>query len=554
MKKQKMKQAFGIRFAIIILCVVAMTAAIVFSVSKIRATKQYAAEMQGTVDTLYLSEIGHLKWGNNLSAAIEFGTEFTGSTNAKECVLGKFIYSPEVQRQGATAALALKIEPLHKEIHQLAASALEVVGADKGAAEAIYQQKISRDITELLGILDGGVKEQQNLAAAAESNLDTIITITIGASLVLMLLTLVACLNMYSYIKRQIGEPILRITETAKMLAKGQLNLDFKTNSNNEVGELGCMLNSSVKEISAYVTDIDRAMSEFSKGNFNVVPAQPFIGDFKNIETSIGQFIVTMSETMNTITQASDQVSCGAEQISDGSQALAQGATEQASQVQELSATMNELSTQVRRTSDKFKEINEIMVVTCGSVQDGSLKMGDMTHAMDDIISFSKKISNIIKTIDDITFQTNILALNAAVEAARAGAAGKGFAVVADEVRNLAQKSATAANDIAVLIESSIRVMNNGAALTEDSAAVFRNIVGMSAEITTKVADAAAAAEKQAGAIGQIVLGIAQISSVVQTNSATSEESAAASEELSGQAQVLKELVSKFELFDLQKA
>ncbi|MEG2537865.1 MAG: methyl-accepting chemotaxis protein [Hydrogenoanaerobacterium sp.] len=552
MKKQNMKIEFGLRFAIIIVCVVAMTVAIVFSVGKIQKTKEYSSKMESAVNVLNASEIGHLKWGSNLKAAIEYGTEFKGSTNEKECVLGKYIYSEEVQNEASLSELIKKIEPLHKEIHHFAITALADSAVNKVRAEEFYNQKIQSDIDKLLLLLDEGISERQNLAAEAEKNLDTVTKTTVIVALVLMIATLIACLNIYLYIQREIGKPILLITKTAKALADGQLNLDFTTNSKNEVGQLGLMLNSSVKDIASYVIDIDRAMAEFSTGNFNVVPSQPFIGDFKNIETSIAKFIQTMSKTMQTITQVSNQVSCGAEQISDGSQALAQGATEQASQVQELSATINELSEQVKKTSDNFKEINGIVGITCSNVSDGSSKMSDMTNAMDDIIVYSKKISNIIKTIDDITFQTNILALNAAVEAARAGVAGKGFAVVADEVRNLAQKSAAAAKDISVLIENSIGVMNNGAALTKESSAVFNNIVGMSAEITTKVADASAAADKQAGAIGQIVIGIEQISSVVQTNSATSEESAAASEELNGQAQLLKELVSEFVLFNAE--
>ncbi|MEG0649814.1 MAG: methyl-accepting chemotaxis protein, partial [Oscillospiraceae bacterium] len=519
------------------------------SVRKIQTTKEYVAQMRSTADTLYTAEIGHLKWGSNLSAAIEFGAKFTGSTNEKECVLGKHIYSDAVQNDHSMAEEIGKIEPLHTAIHQDAIAVLKTAETDKTAAENMFRDKIQTNIDELLLLLDKSIVARQAAVMQAEHSLDSVVNITKIVAIVLMLVTLIACFNMYSYIKNQIGKPILHIAETAKKLAEGELSLDFTTNSTNEVGELGLLLNASVMEIAGYVEDIDSAMSQFSDGNFNVKPAKPFIGDFKNIETSIAHFIVNMSETLNTITRSSDQVSGGAEQISNGAQCLAQGATEQASGVQELSSTINELSSQVRQTADNFREINKIMSVTYVEVTNGSQKMEDMTAAMDEIIVFSKNIRNIIKTIDDITFQTNILALNAAVEAARAGHAGKGFAVVADEVRNLAQKSADAAKDIADLIENSIKVVNNGAVLTQESVAVFKNIVDMSAQITAKVETASEASTNQAISIQQIVLGIEQISSVVQTNSATSEESAAASEELHGQAQLLKELVSKFTLF-----
>ncbi|MEG0178802.1 MAG: methyl-accepting chemotaxis protein [Oscillospiraceae bacterium] len=551
MKKQSMNLAFGIRFAIIVLCVVIMAGTMLFNAAKIQDNKEYVTQMNDAVNTLYASETGHLKWSSNLSAAIDYGTPFTGSLNEKECVLGKYIYSDKVQNDLSLKETVSKIEALHKDIHQLAGSALKIAPTDKVAANKIYKDEIQNDISSLLVLLDNAIQDRQTLAVQAENSLDSFVKLTGFAAIGLMLLTLIACFNMYVYIKNQIGKPILHIAKTAKQLAEGELNLDFSSKSTNEVGELGLLLNSSVQTIAEYVEDIDRAMSEFAAGNFNVVPSQPFIGNFKNIEISIGSFITNMSETLKTISQSSNQVSSGAEQISGGAQALAQGATEQASGVEELSATINELSSQVQQTAADFKEINDIMGITSGEVRDGSQKMEDMTSAMDDIIKFSQKISSIIKTIDDITFQTNILALNAAVEAARAGRAGKGFAVVADEVRSLAQKSAEAANDITALIENSIKVVNNGATLTEESAGVFKNIVSMSDKITTKVESAFIASENQALAIRQIVTGIEQISSVVQTNSATSEESAAASEELHSQAQLLKELVSKFTLFNV---
>ena len=231
-----------------------------------------------------------------------------------------------------------------------------------------------------------------------------------------------------------------------------------------------------------------------------------------------------------------------------GAQSLAQGATEQASSLEELSASIADISERVKNNADyaeKAKSLTaEAQVIMQGSVSDMELAR----QAMDEISSTSKNISKVIKTIDDIAFQTNILALNAAVEAARAGAAGKGFAVVADEVRNLSQKSAEAAKNTTALIESSIEAVEKGSKLVNKTSEGFAQ-VAVKAEASGKLVDEISAqAQEQASAISQIAIGIEQVSSVVQMNSATSEESAAASEELSSQAEVLKALVDQFKL------
>ena len=236
------------------------------------------------------------------------------------------------------------------------------------------------------------------------------------------------------------------------------------------------------------------------------------------------------------------------DQVSSGAQALSQGATEQASSVEELAASINEISNNINQTAQQAQDASDKSMQVGEKAGESNNRMHDMLQAMADINASSGEIGKIIKTIEDIAFQTNILALNAAVEAARAGAAGKGFAVVADEVRNLASKSAEASKNTAVLIENSLQAVENGKRIADETAQSLEVVISDIQEASSLMGSIAKAATDQAESISQITLGIDQISSVVQTNSATAEESAAASEELSGQAQILNELVRKFRL------
>ncbi|MBP8640676.1 MAG: methyl-accepting chemotaxis protein [Oscillospiraceae bacterium] len=305
-----------------------------------------------------------------------------------------------------------------------------------------------------------------------------------------------------------------------------------------------------VENTGAVVKDIDYILTEMANGNFNLFSKAPdkYVGDYANILTSVRNMKKSINESFHGIAQVSDQVSAGSSQVSFGAQSLAQGTTEQASSVQELSASIAEISQRVKETADgtdKAKALTaEAEAIMVGSLSD----MENASRAMGEISATSKNISKVIKTIDDIAFQTNILALNAAVEAARAGTAGKGFAVVADEVRNLSQKSAEAAKSTTALIESSIEAVEKGTGLVNRTSEGFSKIAEKSAQIVQLVEAISAQAQEQASAISQVSIGIDQVSSVVQMNSATSEESAAASEELSSQAESLKELVGQFKL------
>lgn len=378
-----------------------------------------------------------------------------------------------------------------------------------------------------------------------------IIVTIYGTAILLVIIILIGIFGCI-YIANRVVEPIKLFIDRLSKLANGDVSSpmpQFEAASS-EFIVFKDSLNSTINNTGAIIQDIDYLLSSFSSGNFDVFSqaTDQYVGDYKNILTSFRVLKHGLTDSFQNILQVSEQVSAGSSQVSFGSQSLAQGATEQASSVQELSASIADVTERIKANASSAEKAKGITVETAEIMQGSVSDMNLAREAMDEISATSKNISKVIKTIDDIAFQTNILALNAAVEAARAGSAGKGFAVVADEVRNLSQKSAEAAKSTTALIESSIEAVEKGTLLVNRTSVGFADVAAKAGEIVTIVDDISAQAQEQAAAISQISIGIDQVSSVVQMNSATSEESAAASEELSSQAEVLKSLVDQFKL------
>ncbi len=373
----------------------------------------------------------------------------------------------------------------------------------------------------------------------------------IAINLVMMVLAILLSIIVALKLANSLSRPMKACADRMRLLVEGDLESPVpEVVSKDETGMLTQSTAELVEGLSTIIHDIGYLLGEMANQNLDIQSSHrdAYVGDFQSILHSMRNLKVELSEILRQINTSAEQVSSASNQVSSSAQNLSQGAVEQASSVEELAARISEISNQVKDTADSAGKVREQTHHAGEGVSVCNQQMQELMNAMEKIHSSSDEIGKIIKTIEDIAFQTNILALNAAVEAARAGVAGKGFAVVADEVRNLASKSAEASKNTSLLITHSTEAVQTGTEIARHTADALSDVVENIQSMVGSIDQISAVSSEQSEAVLQVNEGINQISSVVQSNSATAEESAAASQELSAEAANLKQLVDQFTL------
>ena len=448
------------------------------------------------------------------------------------------------------AALA-KLAPMREHVLTLASENQKAEAADYMEHNNILA--IQEAQAELNSLIESGNKKGETLVSGLrEKQAMAVFTVIIlgGISVAVSVVFGV-------YITRGITQPVTELEQAARAMAKGEFSaVRVAYDSRDELGSLAGDIRSMVKTLTDVLQNETYILNEMAEGNFSVHREKDeyYIGEFEQLMRSMKKINRGLSELLLQISRSADHVAAGSEQVSSGSQNLAQGTTEQAASVEELTGMMSEISDQAYRNSRDAQEASEKAQMVKENATESSRSMQEMVKAMAEISGKFDEIRKIVKTIEDFSFQTNILALNAAVEAAREGERGKGFSVVANEVRSLANQSSAASKSTAALIQSSIQAVENGRKIANETDNALAEVVSGIDNVSELLFHITDASSKQFDANRQVTENINLISEVVQTNSATAEECAAASEELASQAQLLKELVSHFKLADLAES
>lgn len=459
-----------------------------------------------------------------------------------------------MQEIGITADEQAMIDGMYSLSNQLVPleeQAMEQVqaGEQEAAIDYVYGTEYNDSITKI-----NALKEQflETLDARTLEEVESLNN-TSGRIQLLMVLALVMVgvfqIITMLIIRMRILRPVIAVKNQMGEISQGNLSAEFSWNSDtSEIGMLVASIHETKGELKKYITDIDHKLSEMAQGNMDLAISNSYRGEFLPIQNAMRQILDGLNDALSRIHQTALAVSTESQRMASGAQTLSDGAVQQASAVEELSAGIQDISGQVGRTSEDADMARKSAEETDAQLKVCSEKMDALSTAMVDISESSSQINGIIKTIEDISFQTNILALNASVEAARVGAAGKGFAVVANEVQQLAAKSAESAKDITDLIVNSVRLIQYGTSLSKETTTALLNVVSSSKQSAELVEQIAESAQQQAESLRQLTEGMENISAVVQTNAATAQESASSAQELNQQAEKLQAAVQHFQL------
>ncbi|MBQ3105693.1 MAG: CZB domain-containing protein [Lachnospiraceae bacterium] len=546
MKTVQMKKAFLSRFTWILISIVLLFVLVVGSVVVINGMDQDLTVQRDQQTALLEAESAHYKWANTLCVSLIEQAAFTGAQDPTQCDFGKYLYSSEVAENPELQGFYKEIEPVHRELHEMAQEVLAMNAQDYEGSLKLWETEVLALADEVVALLGEENEAMNEPIAQVEKMISTTYVIIVVVAAIVLFIILFSMLRVYSYVIKEIYDPVMKVKSEIEKMSDGILDLDLKVDVHNELRELTESLDNSVNEIKTYIGAVDFGMTSFSNGDFTCSCPITFKGDFAPIQKSIETFQETINDILREIGRVSTQVNAGADDIANGASELAEGAEQQASSVHELSESVSQVASQIQTSAEYAQKADGYGVETGKIIQKSQGEMEQLMKAIDQIGNVSTDISNIIQTIDDISSQTNLLALNASIEAARAGTAGRGFAVVADEIGKLAQQSAEASQHIAELIQESLNYISAGQESAQQMNQGFGEVADSSQQILGMIGEIARESRTEAEAIERISGNVEEISNVVTMNSATSEESSAASQELSSQAAILSDMLSKF--------
>ena len=494
----------------------------------------------------------HYTWRQDLTESVLTGREFHGSLDSQTCALGKW-YSSEAASNMNDPKLLDMLESIlepHAFIHNEANNVMALVHAGHmDEAREYFESVVFPKTEEVITILTGMQSYYSDIVELRETESAATTAKMQVVDVVLIVAALGICAFLALFIPGLISKPLVLLTAfLQKAGTTGDIALtesceEFIGKYSKYKDETGLCITGAAAFIK-HVANISEELESIARGDLTI--DIDLLSENDVMGKSLTQMVDSLSAMFNEINDATTQVSLGSKQIADGAQSLAQGSTEQAASIEQLSSSISEIALKTKANAETAEKTALLAEAIISNAEKGSRHMDEMMSAVQEINQANRSISKVIKVIDDIAFQTNILALNAAVEAARAGQHGKGFAVVAEEVRNLASKSAKAAKETSSMIEDSMEKAETGTRIAGETAASLTEIVDGINESNGYIKEIAAASEEQSQGISQINTGIDQVSQVVYLNSATAQESAATSEEMSGQSAALKKLVEQF--------
>lgn len=456
---------------------------------------------------------------------------------------------PVLESQLEDKALAQELAGYFQDLRPERDSVLALLQAgDDAAAMSVFQERYEPVASKARAcLMTIGEVSLQN-ASAYLDDAHRVRNAMVAVLLILSVIVIAICVILWIVFTKSITEPVREVREAAKGLSEGDLSVDVRYDSKDELGEMAESVRQTVGALKLYLSEIEESMQAIGSGKLNYRSKVKYKGDFVSIGIAIDQITEMLGKTLTQIGNSADQVAGGADQVANGAQMLSQGAVEQAGSMEELAANINDISDSVKHNADDAVGASRLVERVSAMVADSSTQMNEMVRAIQNISDNSKQVAGLVKEIEDIAFQTNILSLNASVEAARAGEAGRGFSVVASEIRQLAFKTTDTSKTMAELAIQNTEKVEKGTESVERSSQALEKVIKGTELVTEMVDRISDASVRQADSIIQIRQSIDQISDIVQGNSATSEESAAASEELSAQAQILKKLVEEFEV------